>query len=428
MLSTRGRLLLGTGVGAWLLSRLLGVDELGMAAVAIGALLALAVVHTRLASTRLDARRRLSPGRVFFEGEVDVELEFHNDGRLASAPVHLRDRVPAALSEAPGFVLSPLPPGGRVSLSYRIRGHRRGRFVLGPLHLRLRDPFGVAVRRHDLTLTDELIVYPPVWRLPAGLPLGGRRAPEGEGRARPRTSGDELATVREYVRGDDLRKVHWRATAHRGELMVRQDEAPEDPRATIVLDRRAGAHRGSGPTSSFETAVAAAASVAYHLAERGFTLRLVGERDQLSARAARCEQLLEQLATVQTSPTAELPGIWRALARRSAGRGVLVAITALPDATHLRRMVTAGRDFGVRIALLLDTATFAGEPPGDHAAPTGALRAAGWRAVVVGADDRLDERWAALTAQRHRPGQRAPRSGAATGGREEGRGRASRVP
>lgn len=428
MLSTRGRLLLGTGVGAWLLSRLLGVDELGMAAAAIGALLILAVLHTRLASTRLDARRRLSPRRVFFEGEVDVALEIHNHGRLPSAPVALRDRVPPALSEPPGFVLPPLPPGGRVSLSYRLRGHRRGRFALGPLHLRLRDPFGVAVRRHDLTLTDELIVYPPVWRLPGGLPLGGRRTPEGEGRARPRTSGDELATVREYVRGDDLRKVHWRATAHRGELMVRQDEAPEDPRATIVLDRRARVHRGGGPTASFETAVAAAASVAYHLAERGFTLRLVGDRDQLDARPAGCERLLEQLATVQTSATADLPGLWRALARRSGGRGVLVAITALPDATHLRGMVTAGRDFGVRIALLLDTGTFAGEPPGDHAAPAGALRAAGWRAVVVDADDRLDDRWAALSAQRHRPGQRCPGAGGAPGGGGGGGGATSRVP
>ena len=70
-----------------------------------------------------------------------------------------------------------------------------------------------------------------------------------------RGSGAEDAATREYRYGDDLRKVHWRSTARVGELMVRREEQPVHSRATVLLDGRRGAHRGSGPGSSFEYAV-----------------------------------------------------------------------------------------------------------------------------------------------------------------------------
>lgn len=398
---------MGAGLGAWLLSRLLGVDELGMAATGVAALVALAVIHTRLASARLRARRSIHPTRISFQSEAQVEVEIENLSSLPSAAVQVRDGLPAVFDAQPRFALGSLASGETLTLSYSLRGTRRGRFRLGPMELLVRDPFGVAVRRDELALPGRLTVYPPVWRLPPGLPLGGRRNHEEGGRTQPRRSGDEVATVREYVRGDDLRKVHWRTTAHRGKLMVRQDEGPRSRHATIVLDRRAGAHRGTGEGASFETAVAAAASVAYHLAERRFELRLTADADAPGAGPLPWESLLEQLATVRTSHAADLTPLWRGLRQDTAAGGVLIAVTALPDAEDLRHMVAAGRGFGVRIALLLDTATFAGRPSRDgHQRTLTALRGAGWRAGVVASGDRLDDRWAELVAQRHYRGRR----------------------
>lgn len=415
---------MGVGLGAWLLSRLLGVDELGMAAMGVAGLVTLAVIHTRLASARLHAHRGIHPARISFQSEAKVEVEIQNAGRLPSAAIHVRDRLPAAFAAQPRFALEALASGETLTLSYTLTGTRRGRFRLGPMELLVRDPSGVAARRDELALPGQLTVYPPVWRLPDGLPLGGRRNHEEGGRTQPRRSGDEVATVREYVRGDDLRKVHWRTTAHRGKLMVRQDEGPRSRHATIVLDRRAGAHRGTGEDASFETAVAAAASAGYHLAERRFELRLMTGADDPGAGPLPWEALLEQLATVRTSPSADLAGLWRGLRRDTAAGGVLIAVTARPDAEGLRHMVGAGRGFGVRIALLLDTATFAGRPPREDSHRTLApLRAAGWRAGVVRAGDRLDDRWAELVAQRHRPGRTPDRpstTGAAASGTEGG--------
>ena len=60
-------------------------------------------------------------------------------------------------------------------------------------------------------------------------------------------SGEHDIATREYRYGDDLRRVHWRSTARRGELMVRRDEQPHQMQATVLVDRRAVGHRGDGP-------------------------------------------------------------------------------------------------------------------------------------------------------------------------------------
>ena len=108
------------------------------------------------------------------------------------------------------------------------------------------------------------------------IPLGGAWTGSGDNRPRAFAIGSaEDVTVREYRRGDDLRRVHWRSSARIGELMVRREEQPWQSRATLFLDNRLRAHRGQGIASSLEAAVSAAASIAVHLGQRGFTVRLV---------------------------------------------------------------------------------------------------------------------------------------------------------
>ena len=115
--------------------------------------------------------------------------------------------------------------------------------------------------------------------------------------------------MREYRRGDDLRRVHWRSSAHAGELMVRREEQPWQSRATLYVDNRRSAHRGTGPASSLEHAVGIAASVAVHLVQRGFSVRLVtapgeergGTWHEHGAMAAESGPLLESLAVLTES-------------------------------------------------------------------------------------------------------------------------------
>lgn len=402
MLTDRGKWMAGATLLLWIASRLFGVAELGMAAVAALALVVLAVVYTVITSANLTAARTVHPTRLFYDAEAVVRLRLRNVGRLPTAILQVSDSLPDELSDGARFVLAPLRPGAEASLEYGLRGRRRGRYQVGPLDVRLRDPFGIAARGQRFGRTNELVVYPPVWRLPTGLPLGGIQGAGGEGRPRPLATGDELANVREYVRGDDLRKVHWRSTAHRGKLMVRQDESPQNPSATLVLDRRAPAHHGLGANSSFEAAVSAAASITYHLAERSFGVTLVTQPVGGSPRALPWELALEQLATITPGPDADLASLWQQLGQGVASAPVLAAVVAVPEPALLRLMVRGGRGASSRLAILIDAESFGGRRRRtvDVAATASALRAADWRVTVVAAGDRLDERWQELVLQR----------------------------
>ena len=96
---------------------------------------------------------------------------------------------------------------------------------------------------------------------------GGRRPRPARRRANPnvaRPQGDDFYALRDYVVGDDLRRVHWPSTARHDELMVRQDEMPWQGRATVLLDVRRAAHTAA----SLELAVSAAASVDHGVGPR----------------------------------------------------------------------------------------------------------------------------------------------------------------
>lgn len=396
VLTDRGRGLLGAGAVLWLLGRVFGAPALSMAATAAVALVVLALAYTWSASAHLSVRRRVRPARLAHGGDGRVELEVRNVGRLPTSELEIDEGIPRAL-EGPGrLVLAPLPAGTAATVRYRLHGGQRGRFAVGPAAVRLGDPFGIATRRLRVGGEDELVVLPPVHPLPAGVPLPGQRG-GGAGSHRPLHSGDELASVREYVRGDDLRKVHWRTTAHRGRLMVRQDEARHGSDATLVVDARLAVHRGRGAGASFEATVAAAASAVAHLAARGYHLHLATPPAAPLPAPLPAAAALERLAVLRPAPSGELGALWRDLRTASAGGG-LVAVVALPDPADLRAMVRAGRAFQGRLAVLVDTASFGGPrwAAPDTEMPSRHLRAAGWRVTVLTAGQPLAHAWERL--------------------------------
>jgi uncharacterized protein (DUF58 family) len=152
---------------------------------------------------------------------------------------------------------------------------------VGPISLGLTDPFGLSRRRFAAAGIDEVTVCPRVHDIVAPTRAATRDEGAAEASARARSpEGDEFLHLREYEVGDDLRRVHWRSTAHTGALMIREHEAPWQPRATVVLDMRADAH----DAASFEVALEATASV---------VLRLFRMRRRVEVRASAGTPLLE---------------------------------------------------------------------------------------------------------------------------------------
>ncbi|HVD28940.1 MAG TPA: DUF58 domain-containing protein, partial [Mycobacteriales bacterium] len=241
-LTTRGRCLVGAGAALLLLGMLLGERALVQLAVFVLGLPVISAVLVARERFRLASRRTLTPARLPRGETASVVLEVTNADSRPGGLWVLAEQVPPDLGRSPRFVIDRLPGGGTAVLGYRVHGDRRGRHPLGPLRLRLVDPFGLVERSAVGTDTAALLVVPRVRPLGAEGPAGGQGG-GGEGARRTiAVHGEDDVSTSEYRYGDDLRKVHWRATARTGQLMVRLEERPWRAQATLLLDTRARAH------------------------------------------------------------------------------------------------------------------------------------------------------------------------------------------
>lgn len=394
-LTTRGRCLLAAGGAAAFCALLLNERDLLRVAAFVILLPLLAAVAAGRARVGLSAQRRAAP-RIPVGERATVELAVGSHGHLPTGALLLEDGMPYALGSRPRFVIERLPRHG-VVLRYPISPVMRGVHTLGPLVARVTDPFGLAEFGRELAGYSRLVVVPAVTGL-AGLPPATSRGAGDEGAGRLRLGqGEDDAVVRPYRHGDDLRKVHWRSTARRDELMVRVEERPWRGGTTVMLDRRADAHRGAGPASSLEWAVSMAASVCLHLLRHGHRVRLVTEDGQVLAGATAdnsAEAVLDALAGLRPSPTRDLA---HCPAVRD-GQEVLAILggTTAESAAELMRSrprVTSSR------AVLLDVAAWSatGDAPAPPTAAAGrVLGDAGWKVVTATPGQRMDQVWAQL--------------------------------
>ena len=399
-LTTRGRSFVAAGAAAIVCAFVLQQRDLlrvGVFLVALPLVAAAVVASTRY---RLSCDRRLEPRRVQSGQTAEAVLELHNVSRLPTGVLLMEDTVPYLLGSRPRFVLDRVAPNARREVRYPISSDVRGRFSIGPLSVRLTDPFGLCELTRSFTTVDDLVVTPVVSVLPP-VRLGGDWAGGGDSSARSvAATGDDDAATREYRHGDDLRKVHWRSTAHAGELMVRREEQPFQSRATLLLDTRARAHRGDGPGSSLEWAVSAAASIGVHLLGAGQSLRLVEDTgaDPIVGGLLDEGLLLDRLAEVTASAN---PTVLTALQGLRRGEGgvlvaVLGAITA-DEAEQLARLRTGSTSC---VGVLVDTASWAGGSPRGRQAAAEAyessatlLTTCGWRVLRVAHGTTLASVW-----------------------------------
>jgi uncharacterized protein (DUF58 family) len=426
-LTTRGRSFLAAGVAAAVCAYVLGQPDLLRVGLLLAVLPLVCVVMLYRTRYQVAGGRRLAPSRVPAMSEARVHLRIDNVSRIPTGLLMLQDRVPYVLGPRPRFVLDRVEPGGHREVSYRVRSDLRGRYPLGPLQLRLTDPFGMCELTRSFSAYDTLTVVPKVEALPA-VRLAGEASGYGESRTRTLTlAGEDDVIPRGYRHGDDLRRVHWRSTAKYGELMVRREEQPHKARCTVLLDTRRLAYYGAGPDSAFEWAVAGSASVAVHMLERGYSVRLLTDTGSSvpgpdgggfgadSSDAAGI--MLDTLAVVDHSDGAGLSRAHDAL--RAGSEGLLVAFLGDLDEEQAAIVGRMRQRTGGAVAFVMDSSAWTSReslesldpaypdvpPPGADTraaagdAESGArravriLREAGWTVLQASAGDGLTELW-----------------------------------
>jgi uncharacterized protein (DUF58 family) len=237
---------------------------------ALGVAFLLAVLIGRLwivRRPRVEANRVLVPERVRVGRPARSNLTIINTGRR-------RTSGGLALEQFGGMQLPielpSLEPNESATITTELPTDSRGVFRVGPLDVTRADPFGLVRSGEPDEGITRLWVHPLVHRLEP-FPSGIARDLEGPDSGEALEGGVTFHTLRDYVRGDDLRQIHWRSSARANKLMVRHNVDTHQPRSLVILDTRASSYTAE----SFEDAIRAAASIVMASMTRGFEFRLL---------------------------------------------------------------------------------------------------------------------------------------------------------
>ncbi len=339
-MSPDGRLL--AALGLWVLAAAASVVEpvLSLPVAVAGAALGVALVCDAwmLAHTPPLVVRRRTPSRVAVGRAAEVEILVRNPGprRLTA---NLFDEVPRDLAAGdPVFPSVGLAPGEERRLRYALLPRVRGDRAFGPLAALARSPWGLLRRRVLSGAGDSVRVLPDTSRFltPEALRPWALLASLGVKPVRQRGEGTEFESLRDYVPGDDPRRIDWRATARRGRLVTRLHQHERNHTLIVAVDasRLMGGRVAANERTKLDCAVDAALTLAWsalHAGDRAGLLVFDRERRlalEPVARRAHLGAFVDALAPIQSRLVeADYHVLARSLLGRRQKRVLLVILT-----------------------------------------------------------------------------------------------------
>lgn len=299
-LTVRGGVFLGAGFVGLIVAYAAGWPALlAVSLFLFGAVLA-GVGAVVVSPASLVIERRIEPPIVEQRRPVHVRLTAR--GQAAGALEWSEDlpRSVVVTGRAEGVLPAIRPDRPSQLIDYSFAARTRGSVPVGPLRIARTDPLGLATTRRRVGGVDHVIVLPGIH--PVELPFAVRRTDPDTGASTVFGAvGDQLDIVaRGYRAGDPMRNMDWRATARRGELMVRTETAATTAATGLLLDVRQEVWPDS---TAFEWAVDYAASLIAALDERHAPVRLAAGGTATTDAVAG----LVALATVRPVPGAPRP-------------------------------------------------------------------------------------------------------------------------
>jgi uncharacterized protein (DUF58 family) len=351
-------------------------------AVALFVVPLLGALWNRFALYGVEYTRKLSETRAFLGETIELTLEVRNRKFLPVTWLHVLDQFPANLPVAgheirvntvtnQGEFLSFWNPGvfGRLTRRFTVDCNRRGYFLYGPATLSTGDGFGMFSRKGTLPGQQRLIVYPKLYpaealRLPAKNPFGARAAD-----AHLVEDPLRYAGIRDWQPEDGLKRVHWKATARRQELLSRVYEPTEEPQVVIFLNVATLERHWLGHIPELmERAISVAGSLASVMSEDRVPVGLIANgvlpgSDQplrlLPGRSpGQLVRILELLAAVTPFASAPIENLLLRESPRLPWGATLLVVTAIAHDDLLAALLDLRRA-GRKIALF----TLAEAPP-----------------------------------------------------------------
>lgn len=277
----------------------------------------------------------------------DVSVVVENPG-AAGLMARVADHAPDDLKPQPREVDGRFDGAGHLRVSYRTASPKRGAYRFGPVDLRVWREQGWWRRQVRLAHQDEVAVFPNVVAIKrVQLTLRrGLRAMAGLRRARPPGASTAFAGLREYVRGDDMRRVSWAATARRDRPVVVEVEAERGQQVMIALDCGRLMTAPAGDLDKIDHAINAALMLAWVAQAYGDRVGLMTFDDRVMGYikpdrgSTQIRRITQELYAIK--PEAVEPDFGHAmtnLALRLGRRSMVVVLTDVQDPEASRDLV-----------------------------------------------------------------------------------------
>ncbi|MFB7885751.1 DUF58 domain-containing protein [Microbacterium sp. NPDC056057] len=397
----------GTGALVLAIACFIVANEASIVELMYFGILLLAVVIASIASLYVGRRsdavtRALTPDVVPVGGDARVSVRVEVRTALPTAPGTWRDALPKGLRGKAEGAFPALGSGLRggerggarsIDLVYAVTGARRGVHSLGPLTVRSSDPFGLARRTVVFSQRTPVTVAPAIVELPPLVDYAGATGGMLHTTTDQLGQGADNLVARPYAPGDSMRRIHWRATAHRDELMVRQEEQESTPEATVVIDRAAlrwspEALRAPGADPGFEAGISACVSAVARLVHDGYAVEVLDTEGTVlvdridGGDMTEVDAMLVHFATITAHRDDALPRLSRLFA--GASTGPIVLIVGRLDPTDAVAIGPVSHHSTLPLLLSASPMGDGLDIAADH----------GWHVAAIGPDRDLGHAWA----------------------------------
>ena len=332
----------------------------------LAAVLLISYFWSKFGTSRLSASVNRQKGPFNVGDSVSEEITLRNNGRAPKAWVEVEDKT-----DIPGMSIRRVTSLGMMVAFTRFQASgtltRRGEFTLGPLVVRSGDPFGLFPRELEFQGTDKVLVYPRIVHVPNFAAPAVHQVGDSSRQSRANVLSTDVSTVRDYVAGDSVSRIHWPSTAKTGHLMVKQFDRGSASHIWVVFDQHIRSQAGESPESTDEYGATIAASVVDRYARSALPVGYASHGSRaLVALPDRSvhhrEAIMRHIAASKPVGETTVLEILAELEREFSLSSSLVVITAAPNGEWTSAVSGLERR-GVRTtAVVIDSASFGGVP------------------------------------------------------------------
>ena len=231
---------------------------------------------------QMSARRKLSRNKAYEDSEIKVVLEIRNSGSSSMVEI-FENTPPEADVEGETHEIRHIKRGETVRLEYSLRFPLKGKYSIGAVKLRCFDPMMFWVREFTIDLKDDIEIYVGVEDLKkVRLEPTKTKKWLGNINSRKRGIGTEFYSIRDYVPGDSVKAMNWKASARRDRLLINEYEGENSGDAIIVLDAKEESLSGDERHNTFKAGVRASLSIASRMLRQRNRVGLVLLGDYLT--------------------------------------------------------------------------------------------------------------------------------------------------